>query len=66
MRPDPHTPLPPPPRAASVIAADQVRIIRIAALELLLAIELSDVHAEPTFVSTLHRLSETPIPQVVA
>ena len=71
MRPDPHKPLPPPPqplasRAPTAASADQVRTIRIAALELLLAIELSDVHAEPAFVATLHRFAETSIPKVAA
>lgn len=42
---------------------DQVRTIRIAALELLLAIEMAGVRAEPEsdFVATLHKLAENPV-----
>lgn len=60
MRPDPHKPLPPPPRATVMPSPDQVRAIRIGALELLLAIEMSGVQAEPAFIATLHRLAERP------
>ncbi|CAJ9925492.1 hypothetical protein [Burkholderia pseudomallei] len=50
-----HVPAPP--------TADQVRTIRIAALELLLAIEMAGVRAEPEsdFVATLHKLAENPV-----
>jgi len=43
--------------------AAQVRTIRIAALELLLAIEMAGVRAEPEsdFVATLHKLAENPV-----
>lgn len=41
--------------------ADQVRAIRIGALELLLQIEQSDVEVEPAFLETLHRLAEDPV-----
>ncbi|WP_157641649.1 hypothetical protein [Burkholderia ubonensis] len=67
--PIPRIPLPPPSRAQrspSAESAEQVRAIRIAALELLLALELSDVHAESAFVAQLHRYAETPIPKVAA
>ncbi|WP_334021393.1 hypothetical protein [Burkholderia orbicola] len=41
--------------------ADQVRAIRIGALELLLQIEQSDCEVEPAFLETLHRLAENPV-----
>ncbi|MDI9679482.1 hypothetical protein [Burkholderia cenocepacia] len=43
--------------------ADQGRTIRIAALELLLAIEMAGVRAEPEsdFVATLHKLADNPV-----
>ncbi|WP_176048170.1 hypothetical protein [Burkholderia sp. BCC1644] len=64
MRPDPHAPLPPPPRASSAEALpspDQVRAIRIGALELLLQIEQTGVYAEPAFLETLHKLAQNPV-----
>lgn len=41
--------------------ADQVRAIRIAALELLLAIEMAGGEADAAFAATLYRLAENPI-----
>lgn len=41
--------------------ADQVRAIRIGALELLLQIEQTGVEVEPAFLETLHRLAEDPV-----
>ncbi|MBR8475817.1 hypothetical protein [Burkholderia cenocepacia] len=41
--------------------ADQVRAIRIGALELLLQIEQTGVYAEPAFLETLHKLAQNPV-----
>ncbi|NBD02162.1 hypothetical protein [Burkholderia thailandensis] len=41
--------------------ADQVRAIRIGALELLLQIEQTGVYAEPEFLETLHKLAQNPV-----
>ncbi|MEX3556064.1 MAG: hypothetical protein VB131_05585 [Burkholderia gladioli] len=41
--------------------ADQVRAIRIGALELLLQIEQTGVYAEPFFLETLHKLAQNPV-----
>ncbi|WP_233343493.1 hypothetical protein [Burkholderia cepacia] len=41
--------------------ADQVRAIRIGALELLLQIEQTGVYAEPAFLDTLHKLAQNPV-----
>ncbi|AYJ74331.1 hypothetical protein NX868_10330 [Burkholderia thailandensis] len=60
MRPDPHAPLPPPPRA-SLPSTDQVRAIRIGALELLLQIEQTCIEVEPAFLATLHKLAQNPV-----
>ncbi|MFP3652276.1 MULTISPECIES: hypothetical protein [Burkholderia] len=47
---------------ASVLpTADQVRAIRIGALELLLQIEQSSVDVEPAFLDTLHKLAQNPV-----
>ncbi|WP_324658291.1 hypothetical protein [Burkholderia thailandensis] len=41
--------------------ADQVRAIRIGALELLLQIEQTGVYAEPAFLEALHKLAQNPV-----
>ncbi|WP_155629422.1 hypothetical protein [Burkholderia territorii] len=41
--------------------ADQVRAIRIGALELLLQIEQSGIEVEPPFLATLHKLAQNPV-----
>ncbi|WP_261534731.1 hypothetical protein [Burkholderia multivorans] len=40
------------------------RAVRIAALELLLAIEMSGISAEAAFLASLHKLAENPIREV--
>jgi hypothetical protein len=40
---------------------DQVRAIRIGALELLLQIEQTGVYVEPEFLATLHKLAQNPV-----
>jgi hypothetical protein len=46
---------------SAIPTADQVRAIRIAALELLLAIEMAGGEADATFAATLYRLAENPV-----
>ena len=48
-------------RSAARPSADQVRAIRIGALELLLQIEQTGVYAEPEFLATLHKLAQNPV-----
>ncbi|WP_241300794.1 hypothetical protein [Burkholderia cenocepacia] len=59
MRPAPSIPAVPPPR--DLPSPDQVRAIRIGALELLLQIEQTGVYAEPAFLETLHKLAQNPV-----
>ncbi|HFT8008576.1 TPA: hypothetical protein ACU9T0_006562 [Burkholderia cenocepacia] len=47
--------------ASAIPTADQVRAIRIGALELLLQIEQTGVYAEPEFLATLHKLAQNPV-----
>ncbi|CAG9259586.1 conserved hypothetical protein [Burkholderia diffusa] len=47
--------------ASAIPTADQVRAIRIGALELLLQIEQSDVEVEPAFLETLRKLAQNPV-----
>jgi len=57
----PTTFLPPPPRATVMPSPDQVRAIRIGALELLLSIEMAGVCIEAAFLTALRKLAENPI-----
>ncbi|MDN7913700.1 hypothetical protein [Burkholderia cepacia] len=47
--------------ASALPTADQVRAIKIGALELLLQIEQTGVYAEPEFLATLHKLAQNPV-----
>jgi hypothetical protein len=47
--------------ASAIPTADQVRAIRIGALELLLQIEQFGIKTEPNFIATLHMLAQNPV-----
>lgn len=47
--------------ATALPTPDQVRAIRIGALELLLQIEQTGVYTEPEFLATLHKLAQNPV-----
>ncbi|VWB88671.1 hypothetical protein BLA13014_04105 [Burkholderia aenigmatica] len=48
-------------QAPALPSPDQVRAIRIGALELLLQIEQTGVYAEPEFLATLHEIAQNPV-----